>query len=84
MAINVEINKTGSENNMSILRRFRKRVQGSGVIPRLRSIRYEKRSVSDFNKKKSKLVSLKRAEEREKLYKLGKLPENKWSRKGGR
>ena len=37
--VNVEVVKGPNENNLSVLRRFSKRVQGSGVLPRVRSKR---------------------------------------------
>jgi hypothetical protein len=71
-----------SVNAISLIRRFTKRVQGSGVIPRVRSIRYNQRKASPFKMKKSALVVLAKRKEYELLEKLGKLPEKKT--KGGR
>ena len=74
MAVNVEVNKNGNENNLSLIRKFTKRVQGSGVLPRLRSRRYSERKMSDFVKKKKTLKKIvKRAKIRE-LIKMGKRP----------
>ena len=74
MSINVEIKKNNNENAISLIRRFTKRVQGSGIIPRVRSIRYNQRKDSHFRTKKSALVVLEKRAEYEKLAKLGKLP----------
>ena len=74
MIIGVEVQKTQSESNLSALRRFSKRVQGSGILNRVRSNRYHTRTQSLFKRKQSKLTHLKRAAEREKLAKWGKLP----------
>ena len=77
MVIGVEVQKTQSESNLSALRRFSKRVQGSGILNRVRSNRYHARTQSLFKRKQSKLTHLKRAAEREKLARLGKLPTGK-------
>lgn len=72
--INVEVQKTGSESSLSILRRFSKRVQGSGVLNKVRKGRYNVRSQSSLKKKLSTLKLIERNRERERLAKLGKLP----------
>lgn len=79
---NVEVQKTGTESNLSLLRRFTKRVQGSGVLNRVRGIRYNERVLSTYKKKMSALKLLERRAERAKLDKLGKLPVEK--KRGGR
>ncbi|TSC67605.1 MAG: Uncharacterized protein G01um101472_371 [Parcubacteria group bacterium Gr01-1014_72] len=73
MAINVEVMKTGNENNAALLRRFSKRVQGSGVLPKVRSNRYKTRNESKQTRKKHALKRLTRLHEVERLIKLGKL-----------
>lgn len=83
MATNVEITKNANENPLSVLRRFTRRVQGSGVLPRVRSIRYNERDLSHYKVKKARLKSLKYKSEMEELAKLGKLPV-KEVRKNGR
>ena len=72
--INVEVTKGNNENSLSVLRRFTKRVQGSGVLPRLRSIRYSERALSENVKKKKTLKSIGKREVLEGLIKLGKAP----------
>ena len=76
MSINVEVKKNASENAISLIRRFTKRMQGAGIIPRVRSIRWAQRKESDFKKKKSKLIVLAKTAEYDLLKKMGKLPEN--------
>ena len=51
MITNVEIDKKSNESNASMLRRFTKAVQGSGVLPRVRSIRYSTRKLSPYKVK---------------------------------
>jgi len=82
MATNVEVEKNATENPLSVLRRFTKRVQGSGVLPRVRSIRYNTRTQSHFKVKRARLNSIKRFEEKNELMKQGKLKEE--PRKGHR
>ncbi len=74
--INVEVQKTGNENSVSLLRRFTKKVQGSGVLPRVRGDRYSSRNISESVKKKKTLKKLKKREEIMKQIKLGKITEN--------
>jgi ribosomal protein S21 len=81
MAINVEVTKNNNENNASILRRFRKRVQDSGVLPRVRSLRYAERVLSPYKRKMKTLESLAYKAEQAELAKLGKLPVKEERRK---
>ena len=73
MMINVEVQKNSNENNLSLLRRFTKRVQGSGVLPRVRSIRYKIREDSFYKRKKKTLEKLERKATLEEMIKLGKI-----------
>lgn len=79
--VNVEVKKNNNENVVSLIRRFTKRVQGSGVIPRVRSIRYNQRKPNYSKMKKSALVVLGMRKEYELLEKMGKLPEKKAKRR---
>ena len=80
--INAEVVKTGNENNLNLIRRFVKRVQGSGILPRVRSKRYSLRKPSEYVKKKKTLKVLKRREEVAELIKMGKMPE--YTGRGGK
>ncbi len=73
MAINVEVEKTGSENNANLLRRFSKRVQMSGLIRKVKGERYKERKLSKYKTKVKTIDSLKRRKEVEKLIKMGKM-----------
>lgn len=73
MATNVEVVKSATENNLSLIRKFTKRVQGSGVLPRLRSIRYSKRVLSEYVTKKKALKRLRRKAEVMEAIKMGKM-----------
>jgi len=73
MAINVEIAKSGTENNLSIIRKFTKRVQGSGILKRLRNRRYSERTLSPYVRKKKTLKKLVAREKMNELIKMGKV-----------
>ena len=75
--INVEITKNPTENNLSVLRRFTKKVQGSGILPKVRSKRYSERDLSHYKIKKNTLKNLARKTEILELIKQGKMAENK-------
>ncbi len=71
--INVEVTKTGNENNIGIIKRFTKKVQGSGILPKVRSKRYSQRDLSPYKTKKNTLKNLKRKAEIMELIKMGKM-----------
>lgn len=73
MAINIEIEKTGSETGVNLLRRFSKRVQGSGIIIKVKGGRYKQRIQSKFKVKARALEGIQRKKITEKLMKLGKI-----------
>ena len=75
MITNAEVVKGNNENNVNLIRRFTKRVQGSGILPRVRSIRYAGRKLSEYVKKKKTLKTLKRKEEIAELIRMGKMAE---------
>lgn len=75
--INVEVKKNGTENVLSLVRRFQKRVQESGVLPRVRGIRYSERALSPLKVKKAKMKKLAGLAKYEEAKKMGKLVEKK-------
>lgn len=81
MATNVEVEKNNNESSANLIRRFTKRVQGSGIIHRIRGSRYYKREKSGNVNKTAKLKKLGRQEKYEKLVKLGKIPEHSGRRR---
>ncbi|MSR87554.1 MAG: hypothetical protein EXS69_00030 [Candidatus Zambryskibacteria bacterium] len=74
-SVNIEVTKGQNENNLSVLRRFTKRVQAAGVLPRVRSKRYSERIKSGNVKKSKTLEYLKKKEAINELIKLGKQSE---------
>ena len=77
MIVNAEVVKGNNENNLAVLRRFTKRVQGSGVLSKLRSTRFSERAPSEYTKKKMALKRIKRQSEVAEAVKMGKAPAKK-------
>lgn len=73
--INIEVVKGANENNLSVLRRFTKRVQGAGILPQVRSKRYAQRTPSKNTKKAKTVAYLKKKEVVAELIKMGKVNE---------
>lgn len=69
--IGVAVKKNANESTPSLLRRFSKRVQGSGIVRKAKSIRYHLRSVSKNKRRGSALRRIGRQEERAQKEKLG-------------
>lgn len=69
----IEVKKNPNENNSSILRRFSRRIQESGIIRSVKAKRYNVREESKLKAKKSALKRMERRREIEKLKKLGKM-----------
>jgi ribosomal protein S21 len=72
MITTIEVVRDGNESNSSLLRRFQKRVQGSGIIRQVKSLKAASRTESHYKKKKSALKRLERSAAYERLKKLGK------------
>jgi len=72
--INIAVTRKDGEHNTSILRRFTRKVQGSGILPRVRGIRYQNRPETKFRRKKKTIKALRYAENLETQIKLGKIP----------
>jgi len=73
--INVQLEKSNNENALSFLRRFNKRIQGAGILNRMRSIRYKVRNKSPLTRKKRTLTLIARRAETAELIKQGKITE---------
>ena len=69
----IEVRNNPNENNGSVLRRFSRRIQESGIIRKVKSNRYNERKESKLKIKKSALRRIVRRTEIEKLKKLGKI-----------
>ena len=71
----VEVRKNKNENSLSLIKRFSRKVRGTGILRAVRAKRYHERDMSEFKKKQSRLRNLTKKAEYEKLKKLGKLPQ---------
>jgi ribosomal protein S21 len=81
MAINVQVEKNNNESSANVIRRFTKRVQGAGIIKKVRDGRYHSRIKSDNVQRVAKLKKLSKKATYEKLLKLGKVTEQRGSRR---
>lgn len=77
----VEVKKNTNESNMNLIRRFSRKVMDAGVIQKVRSKRYNERSLSKLKVKAGTLKRLAKRKENERLFKLGKIIEKKSRRK---
>ena len=75
MSINAEVTKTGSESALSVIRKFSRRVQGTGLVKNARKLRYYERTKSKAVQKKRALKLIKRRAEYKQLVKEGKVVE---------
>lgn len=69
----IQVTKNPNENNASILRRFSRRIQESGIIRNVKKNRYNTRQESKLKLKRSALKKMDRRKEIERLKKLGKM-----------
>ena len=85
MSINVEVSKSGNESTLSTIRKFSRRVQGTGLVRTVRGQRYFTRGASKIVKKKRALKMIKRRADFKQLVKEGKVSETPVGRgRGGR
>lgn len=69
----LEVKKQERESGQSLVRRFGRRMQQSGILVRVRKNRFRKKAKSPLAKKKAALRREELKEEYKKLKKLGKL-----------
>lgn len=77
----LEVRKSERENSQSLLRRFTKKVQRSGVLVLARKSRFHKRVKSEEMQKRAALRKELLKGQYEQLKKLGKEPKNKHGRR---
>lgn len=75
MSINAEVVKSGNESALSVIRKFSRKVQGTGLVKNSRKNRYYERQKSKTVQKKRALKLLKRRAEFKQLVKEGKVAE---------
>ncbi len=73
--INAEVQKSGAESTLSVIRKFSRKVQGTGLIQTVRKGRYYERDTSKTVSKKRALKRIARYATRQELIKEGKLVE---------
>lgn len=73
MATNVKLVKGERLDGVTLLKRFQKKMQESGIVPKVKSRKHAQRSLSKLKIKKDKLVNLEAAMKYELLKKMGKL-----------
>ena len=70
---NIKIEKNAHENQSSVIRRFSRKMQESGIIPKVKGSRYSDRGLSKLSQKTVALRRITRRKEVERLKKLGKM-----------
>lgn len=70
---NIKVQKKERDSASSLLHRFSKKIKESGVLPKVRSKRYNDRALSKAKIKKGKLKKIASADKYAKLKRLGKL-----------
>lgn len=80
MAENVKVERNNTESSANVIRRFTKRVQNAGIIPRMRGARYFTRQKSRNVQRDARLKKLEKKAEYERLVKLGKIQEHRGRR----
>jgi ribosomal protein S21 len=77
MPVNVQVERNNNESSANVIRRFQKRIQGAGIIRRMRDNRYYSRVKSANVRKTSRLKKLAKKVAYEQAVKLGKMPEGR-------
>jgi len=78
----IEVKKSERENPRSLLRRFTRRIQQSGILIRARKVRFREREKSKREKRVSALRRVRIGKKKEKLRKMGLLEEEpRWKRR---
>lgn len=70
---NIDIQKNPHENPSNVIRRFSRKMQEAGIIPKVKGNRYSTRSLSKLSQKNLALRRIARRKEVERLKKLGKM-----------
>jgi ribosomal protein S21 len=74
----IEVVRGATETNMSVMRRFSRRVSGSGIVRSSRNNRYNERTKSTLKQKREALKRMAKREIYERLKKLGKIKDVKY------
>ena len=71
--INVEVRREAAESTGSAMRRFSKKMNTSGIIKHVKSLKSRVRPLSAYKRKVAALKRIKRSTDYERLKKLGKI-----------
>ena len=71
--INIEVAREAAESTGSAMRRFSKKMNASGIVKHIKSLKSRARPLSTYKKKVAALKRLKRTADYERLKKLGKI-----------
>ena len=71
--INIKVKAKGNESSASLLRRFSRKVKYSGIVHKVKKIRYQERDMSDYKKKANKLKKIEKKKQIDRDIKLGKI-----------
>lgn len=69
--VSISVARHGSESTPSLIRRFSKRVQGSGIVRKAKSVRYRVRDLSKAKIRTGALRRIARDEKRTQMERLG-------------
>ena len=69
----IEVKKSGSESTFNLIRRFTKKIQESGVLRRVRRLKFKTRPKSELRKKEDAIKKAKQKQRMEYLRKLGRI-----------
>jgi len=73
MALNIDVTKSGKENNMSLLRRFSSKARGIGFAREIRNRRFFVRDASKLRRKQSAIARLEARDRYNELVKSGRI-----------
>lgn len=78
----IEVKKKEGETTRSLLRRFSRRIQQSGILIRARKARFREKGRTKREKRASALRRIQIVQEKEKLRKMGLLEEEtRWGKR---
>ncbi|MBI4692325.1 MAG: 30S ribosomal protein S21 [Candidatus Terrybacteria bacterium] len=69
----IEVKKGENESTANLVRRFTKKIHESGILGRVRSLKFRKRSQSDLKKKEAAVKKARLKQKMNFLRKLGKI-----------
>ena len=71
--VSIEVKKGANESNVTLIRRFTRKVQETGMIQKVKGHRYSERALSKLKVKEGALKRMAKRKEIARLTKLGKI-----------